>query len=80
MDGAMRKALGLIAGAPDTFLFMSRGGYHGLAIEFKTETGVQSEAQKEFQRRLELNGYKYCLCRSLAQFQGIITEYLALPY
>ena len=78
-DGAIRKALGLVAGAPDTFLFMARGGKHGLAVEFKTETGVQSQEQRAFQLRLERNGYKYCLCRSLAQFQDIINEYLALP-
>lgn len=76
MDGAMRKALGLVAGAPDTFLFMPRGGYHGLAIEFKTDMGVQSHEQKDFQARLELQGYKYCLCRSLEQFQIIIKDYL----
>lgn len=79
MDGAMRKALGLVAGAPDTFLFMPRQGKHGLAVEFKTETGVQSDAQKAFQYRLEQNGYAYRLCRSLDQFKAIIAEYLALP-
>lgn len=76
MDGAIRKALGLVAGAPDTFLFMARGHYFGLAIEYKTETGIQSEEQKAFQCRLERQGYKYCLCRSLDQFKEIITEYL----
>lgn len=75
-DGALRRALGLVAGAPDTFLFIPRGGYHGLAVEFKTETGEQSVQQKAFQCRLEKQGYKYCLCRSLAQFQEIIVGYL----
>lgn len=76
MDGAMRKALGLVAGAPDTFLFMSRHGLHGLAIEFKTDTGVQSQEQKAFQARLEQNGYAYYICRSLEQFKQIINNYL----
>lgn len=76
MDGAMRRALGLVAGAPDTFLFIPRHGKHGLAVEFKTETGVQSDAQKAFQARLEQNGYAYQLCRSLEQFKTIINEYL----
>lgn len=76
MDGALRKSLGLVAGAPDTFLFLARNGYHGLAVEFKTETGVQSDAQKEFQKRLELNGYRYEICRSLEQFKEIIYDYL----
>lgn len=80
MDGPIRKALGLVAGAPDTFLFMARGRYFGLAIEYKTEKGVQSEEQKAFQSRLERQGYKYCLCRSLDQFKQIISEYLALPH
>ena len=78
LDGAMRKALGLVAGAPDTFLFIARHGYFGLAIEYKTETGVQSHEQKAFQRRLEQQGYLYRLCRSLDQFKQIINEYLSL--
>ena len=77
LDGAMRKALGLVAGAPDTFLFMPRGQYAGLAVEFKTETGVQSKEQMAFQNRLEKQGYRYTLCRSLDQFKQIISEYLA---
>lgn len=76
MDGAMRKALGLVAGAPDTFLFIPRHGKHGLAVEFKTETGIQSDAQKAFQARLEQNGYRYEICRSLEQFKEIINSYL----
>lgn len=76
LDGAMRKALGLVAGAPDTFLFIPRHGKHGLAVEFKTETGAQSDAQKAFQARLEQNGYAYFICRSLEQFKTIINEYL----
>lgn len=78
LDGAMRKALGLVAGAPDTFLFIARHGYFGLAIEYKTETGVQSQEQKAFQARLERQGYLYRLCRSLDQFKQIISEYLSL--
>lgn len=76
LDGAMRKALGLVAGAPDTFLFMPRNGYAGLAVEFKTEVGVQSEEQKAFQARLEKQGYCYRLCRSLEQFKQILADYL----
>lgn len=78
MDGAVRKSLGLVAGAPDTFLFLAKGGYHGLAVEFKTPTGAQSEAQKNFQKRLEKNGYRYEICRSLDQFKEIINDYLKI--
>lgn len=78
IEGASRKALGVVAGAPDTFLFIARNGFHGLAIEFKTDTGIQSGAQKGFQERLEANGYKYVLCRSLGQFEEIIKNYLSI--
>lgn len=78
IDGALRRALGLVAGAPDTFLFIARKGFHGLAVEFKTEVGVQSEAQKAFQVRLEMNGYKYVIIRSLTEFKKLIKEYLSL--
>lgn len=76
IDGSIRKALGLTAGAPDTFMFIPRNGCHGLAIEFKTETGVQSETQKDFQMRLEEQGYKYVIVRSLEEFKEVITDYL----
>lgn len=75
-DGAIRKAMGIVAGAPDTFLFVPVGTYHGLAVEFKTERGVQSQVQKDFQRRLEFFGYRYEICRSLEQFKEIIKSYL----
>lgn len=76
IDGSIRKSLGIVAGAPDTFLFIPSQRYHGLAIEFKTDTGVQSEAQKDFQVRLEVNGYKYVIIRSLCEFKEVITDYL----
>lgn len=68
--------MGIVSGAPDCFLFMARHGFHGLAVEFKTEVGTQSDKQKEFQLRLEDNGYKYCICRSLDEFKTIISGYL----
>jgi len=77
IDGAMRKAMGLIAGAPDMFLFMARKGKYGLAIEFKTDVGAQRKEQIAFQARLEHNGYAYYVCRSFEQFRQIITEYFS---
>lgn len=76
MDGAVRKALGVLSGASDCFLFLARKGFYGLAVEFKTETGTQSEAQKTFQVKLELNGYKYVIIRSLEAFKKTINWYL----
>lgn len=75
-DGAVRKALGIVAGAPDTFLFIPNKGYHGLAIEFKTSIGIQSEEQKSFELRLEALHYKYVIVRSLSEFKEVILSYL----
>lgn len=79
IDGARRVAMGLVAGVSDLILLIPRGEYHGLCIEMKTLTGSQKEKQKTWQMLVESQGYKYCLCRSLAQFQQIINEYLSLP-
>lgn len=74
--GARLKALGVQAGFPDLILCVARQGYHGLAIEMKTEKGRQSESQKEYQRLLEREGYKYVICRSLDEFIVIMRDYL----
>lgn len=76
IDGARRRAMGLIAGVSDLILLMARGGYHGLLIEMKTEIGYQSKAQKEWQARVERQGYKYIVCRTFEQFKQIIGDYL----
>ena len=76
IQGAIRKSLGVVSGVSDLLFLVARGGYHGLCIEMKDEKGAQKKAQKEWQSLVEAQGYKYCLCRSLAQFQQIVKEYL----
>jgi hypothetical protein len=76
--GAIRRAQGIVKGVSDCILLMMRGGYGGLMVEFKTATGYQSEAQKEWQKLVEAQGYKYVVCRSLEEFQLIIDNYLNL--
>ena len=78
MDGSIRKSLGIVAGAPDTFLFVPKGIFHGLAVEFKTSTGRQSESQKLFQERLERMTYRYEIVRSLDDFITVINSYLSI--
>lgn len=78
LTGAIRKNMGVTAGVADTALFIQRGGYGALFIEFKTEKGQQRPAQIHWQREIELQGYKYIIVRSLEQFKEIIEEYLNL--
>lgn len=78
IQGAIRKSLGVVAGVSDLILLVPRGLYHGLCIEMKDKKGTQKPAQKEWQTLVEAQGYKYCLCRSLAQFKNVISDYLNL--
>lgn len=77
ITGKRLKDEGVVAGVADLFLAVARGGYHGLFIEMKTEKGKQSPAQIEFQKRVEAQGYKYVVCRSLDEFMMVINEYLS---
>lgn len=69
---ALKKAknTGFTPGVSDAIVMAPSGVT--LYIEFKTKIGRQSDEQIEFQRRCELLGHKYYLCRSLLEFQSII--------
>ena len=75
-EGARFKKMGTRAGFPDLFLYLPVGGFHGLAIEMKTDKGRQQPTQKAWQQQLEEHGYVYKLCRSFDSFREIIDEYL----
>lgn len=78
IQGAIRKSLGVVAGVADLILMIQRGGHGALCIEMKDDKGVQRPAQKDWQKIVEAQGYRYKICRSLEQFQEIIKEYLSL--
>lgn len=70
------KAEGALPGVSDLILLIARGGYHGLLIEMKTDKGRQSEAQREWQRLIEADGYKYVVVRSIEEFMKVVNDYL----
>ena len=76
IQGAIRKSMGVVAGVSDFLLLVARGKYHGLCIEMKDEHGQQKPAQKEWQKIVEAQNYRYEICRSLEQFKQITEEYL----
>ena len=47
-----------------------------LCIEMKTKTGRQTEAQKEWKKKVERHDYRYEVCRSLEEFQKVVREHL----
>ena len=83
-EGAKFKRMGVVAGVADLLIlrayykqrFMDRD-YHGLFVELKNgNTGRQSPKQKEFQAKVEREGYKYAICRSVDEFMDAVNDYL----
>jgi hypothetical protein len=58
-EGAVMKAMGVVAGGP-------------VFLEFKTATGRQSPAQKRFQEIVESQGYQYHIIRNFHDFRTAI--------
>lgn len=69
--------MGTQPGFPDLILLVPSKGYHALMVELKTRTGRQQESQKEYQRLIEEQGYKYLIVRTLEQFQQEVNTYLS---
>lgn len=65
---------GLLKGAADTVVLLP--GAISLYMECKTEIGVQSDDQKQFQRDIEALGFIYYIFRSKEQFFKILNPYL----
>lgn len=71
------KAEGMTAGVSDMLLLhpSADGMYAGLAIEFKTDKGRQSEWQKAWQKALP-DCYRYEIVRTFGEFQMLLNGYL----
>jgi hypothetical protein len=76
ITGKRLKEEGVVAGAPDLFLFIPNDGFHGLAIEMKSEKGRLTESQALFQAELLRQNYCYEVVRSIDDFITAITGYL----
>lgn len=71
------KAMGTRAGFPDLVLLVPSGSLHGLFIEMKSRNGKQTVSQKEYQRLVEANGYRYEVANSFETFMDIVEKYLS---
>lgn len=63
------KATGLLAGVSDLIILLPE---KILFVELKTDKGIQSAAQKDFETRITNLGYNYYLVRSLEEFKTIL--------
>lgn len=76
IEAAMMKAEGITAGVADIVMLYPNNAYHGLCIEFKTEKGRQSDAQKLFQQKVERAGYRYIVIRDIDSFIREVKAYI----
>ncbi len=60
--GAKLKAEGVKAGALDTQWPLARGGFIGLAIEFKAPDGNPTKEQRDRMNKLQLEGWCVAIC------------------
>ena len=78
-EGGKLKAEGVRRGVSDLLLLVPNKDYHGLCIEMKkpSKDSRQSAEQKEWQKEVEKQGYKYIVCRGLeGDFDSQVNEYL----
>ena len=73
------KAEGVTAGVSDLMLLVANRGYHALCVEVKTIKGRQSEFQKAWEAKVEAQGFKYNIVRSLDDFAELVRWYLNEP-
>lgn len=76
IEAANMKRQGVKSGVADVILLIPKNGFASLCIEFKTDSGKQSEEQKEFQRQAEACGSKYVIVHSAAEAIEATKEYL----
>ena len=75
---AAMKEEGQLAGVSDLIFLHRNSRYGALLIEMKTPEGRQSDRQREWQKAIEAEGYRYVVCRSLEGFRKEIENYLEI--
>ena len=77
VEAANLKKEGAMAGVSDLIIVAER---RVLFVEMKTAKGRQQDTQREFQRRVEVLGHRYVVCRSLDDFMVAVKEWLGGRY
>lgn len=80
IEAAIMKGEGVTAGVADVLITIPRGGHGCLALEFKTDKGRQSQAQKEWQADFESAGNRYAVVRSIDEAVNVTKDYMNLRY
>ena len=75
---AKLKAEGVKTGVPDVSWPVARGGFIGLAIEFKNGSGNPSKEQRERIDRLQKEGWCVAVCWSWEAAARLLTGYAGM--
>lgn len=80
-SAARFKFMGVRRGFPDLVLYHPRGGFPGLAIEFKPTVGGSKPSKYQFDwlERLAKCGFLATWAKGIEAAQNTITDYMALP-
>lgn len=77
LTGAKLREEGVVAGVSDLVLLKGNGTYNALLVEMKTNTGRQSQSQRDWQAVVERYGEcLYTVCRSVEGFIEAVRGYL----
>lgn len=77
ITGAKLKAEGVLAGVSDLIFLKSNRYYGALLIEMKKPDGKQQETQKNWERKITKDGFKYVVCHSTSEFINEIEDYIS---
>lgn len=72
--GARKKSLGVCKGPSDFVLVLGKGKV--CFIEFKTDIGVQSPEQKDFEQKVIERGHEYKIVRTVEKAKNLILQKL----
>lgn len=72
LEAKTLKLTGVLSGVSDLIVIMPNSKI--LFIELKTEKGIQSESQKDFEARITNLHHEYHVIRSLEEFKKLIYE------
>lgn len=76
--GRLLRLAGVKRGVPDLHLPVSRGEYHGLYIELKTEKGRTSQYQNWWITELTAQGYLVEVCHGWQSAVNVLEQYMKL--
>lgn len=71
LEAKKMKLTGTLAGVSDLIIIKQN---KTIFVEVKTEKGIQSDVQKDFQSRVDNLGFEYLIVRSLEDFKNKITK------